>query len=76
MGQTSEGDLARFYDASGKEVPLVRGRIFIQVVPTGTSVTGRARSEALICQGVIPNDGLRSHTAHVVGMTRMRYWAP
>lgn len=53
MGQTSEGDLARFYDASGKEVPLVRGRIFIQVVPTGTSVTGRARSEALICQGVI-----------------------
>ena len=32
-------DLTRFYDTSGKEVTLVRGRIFIQVVPTGTKVT-------------------------------------
>jgi hypothetical protein len=31
--------LTRFYDADGNEVPLVRGRIFIQVVPTGTDVT-------------------------------------
>jgi Protein of unknown function (DUF3048) N-terminal domain/Protein of unknown function (DUF3048) C-terminal domain len=33
------GDLTRFYDASGNEITLVRGRIFIQVVPTGTNVT-------------------------------------
>ncbi|HYM82867.1 MAG TPA: DUF3048 domain-containing protein [Candidatus Dormibacteraeota bacterium] len=33
------GDLTRFYDANGKEITLVRGRIFIQVVPTGTNVT-------------------------------------
>ena len=26
------GDLTRLYDASGKEIPLVRGRIFFQVV--------------------------------------------
>ena len=31
--------LTRFFDADGKEIPLVRGRIFIQVVPTGTNVT-------------------------------------
>jgi hypothetical protein len=31
--------LTRFFDADGNEVPLVRGRIFIQVVPTGTNVT-------------------------------------
>jgi hypothetical protein len=31
--------LTRFFDAQGAEVPLVRGRIFIQVVPTGTKVT-------------------------------------
>lgn len=31
--------LTRVYDAAGKEIPLVRGRIFIQVVPTGTKVT-------------------------------------
>jgi hypothetical protein len=31
--------LTRFYDTDGNEVPLVRGRIFIQVVPTGTDVT-------------------------------------
>jgi len=40
--KASVGDLTRFYDASGKEVPLVRGRIFIQVVPTGTKVTYQA----------------------------------
>jgi Protein of unknown function (DUF3048) N-terminal domain/Protein of unknown function (DUF3048) C-terminal domain len=34
-----QGDLTRFFDASGKEISLVRGRIFIQVVPTGTKVT-------------------------------------
>ena len=33
------GSLTRFYDAAGTEIPLVRGRIFIQVVPTGTRVT-------------------------------------
>ncbi len=40
--KASDGDLTRFYDASGKEVPLVRGRIFVQVVPTGTNVTWKA----------------------------------
>ena len=29
----------RVYDADGKEIPLVRGRTFIQVVPTKTKVT-------------------------------------
>ena len=32
-------DLTRLYDASGNEIPLVRGRIFVQIVPTGTKVT-------------------------------------
>ena len=40
--KTSVGDLTRFYDASGKEISLVRGRIFIQVVATGTKVTWKA----------------------------------
>ncbi len=31
--------LTRLYDSSGNEIPLVRGQIFIQCVPTGTSVT-------------------------------------
>ena len=31
--------LTRFYDAAGAEIPLVRGRIFIQVVPMGAKVT-------------------------------------
>ena len=31
--------LTRFFDAQGVEIPLVRGRIFIQVVPTGAKVT-------------------------------------
>ena len=33
------GALTQLYDAAGKEIPLVRGRIFFQVVPTGTKVT-------------------------------------
>lgn len=40
--KSDTGDLTRFYDASGNEVPLVRGRIFVQVVPTGTNVTFKA----------------------------------
>lgn len=38
------GSLTRFYDASGKEIPLLRGRIFIQIVNLGTNVTYRAQS--------------------------------
>jgi hypothetical protein len=38
-----KGDLTRFYDKAGKEISLVRGRIFIQVVPTGTKVTYDAK---------------------------------
>lgn len=38
------GDLTRFYDAAGKEIPLVRGRIFIQVVSSGTNVTYDAKT--------------------------------
>ncbi|MBI2775691.1 MAG: DUF3048 domain-containing protein [Chloroflexi bacterium] len=34
-----KGALTRFFDASGAEVSLNRGSIFIQVVPTGTKVT-------------------------------------
>jgi hypothetical protein len=34
-----QGGLTRFYDKAGNEISLVRGRIFIQVVPTGTKVT-------------------------------------
>ncbi len=36
--------LTRFYDEDGEEIPLVRGRIFIQVVPTGAKVTYKAKS--------------------------------
>ncbi len=36
--------LTRFYDADGKEISLVRGRIFIQVVPTGAKVTYKAQA--------------------------------
>ncbi len=35
----NDTDLTRLYDASGQEISLVRGRIFIQIVPTGTKVT-------------------------------------
>ncbi len=33
-----------FYDADGKEITLVRGPIFIQVVPTGAKVTYDAKT--------------------------------
>jgi hypothetical protein len=33
------GGLTRLYDANGLEVALVRGRIFVQVVPPGTKVS-------------------------------------
>lgn len=33
------GGLTRLFDANGLEIALVRGRIFIQVVPTGTKVS-------------------------------------
>ena len=36
--------LTRFYDADGKEISLVRGPVFIQVVPTGTDVTYDAKT--------------------------------
>jgi hypothetical protein len=34
--------MTRVFDASGTEIPLVRGRTFIQVVPLGTRITYRA----------------------------------
>ena len=34
--------MTRVFDASGAEIPLVRGRTFIQVVPLGTRITYRA----------------------------------
>jgi hypothetical protein len=37
--KTSNAALTRIYDSSGKEIPLVRGQIFIQSVPIGTAVT-------------------------------------
>jgi hypothetical protein len=37
--KTSNTALTRLYDSSGKEIPLVRGEIFIQSVPIGTAVT-------------------------------------
>lgn len=37
--KTSDTALTRFYDKSGKEISLVRGEIFLQSVPIGTSVT-------------------------------------
>jgi len=41
--KASAADLTRFYDAAGTEITLVRGRIFIQVVTTGTKVTYEAQ---------------------------------
>ncbi len=38
----SAAALTRFYDGAGKEIALVRGRIFIQVVTTGADVTWSA----------------------------------
>ncbi|MGH2466458.1 MAG: DUF3048 domain-containing protein [Candidatus Limnocylindrales bacterium] len=40
--KANTGALTCFYDASGQEIPLLRGRIFIQIVQTGTRVTYRA----------------------------------
>ena len=40
--KASAGDLTRVYDAAGTEIPLVRGRTFFQVVPTGAKVTYRS----------------------------------
>jgi len=37
--KADNGALTRLYDSAGAEVPLVRGRIFFQVVSTGTNVT-------------------------------------
>ena len=34
-----DGGPTRFFDADGKEIPLVRGRTFIQSVPPGTKIT-------------------------------------
>lgn len=31
-------DMMRFYDASGKEVALVRGQVFVHILPTGNKV--------------------------------------
>ena len=39
--KTSNIALTRFYDSSGAEIPLVRGQIFMQVVPIGTAVTAK-----------------------------------
>ena len=36
--KTSDTALTRFYDASGKEIPFVRGEIFMESIPTGTEV--------------------------------------
>jgi hypothetical protein len=37
--KTTNAALTRFYDSKGKEIPLVRGEIFLQSVPPGTKVT-------------------------------------
>ena len=37
-------DITRLFGTDGKEIPLVRGRTFFQVVPTGTKVTYKAAS--------------------------------
>jgi hypothetical protein len=37
--KTSNTALTRFYDSSGKEIPLLRGEIFIQSIPTTYKVT-------------------------------------
>ena len=40
----SAGDITRLIGVDGKEIPLVRGRTFFQVVPTGTKVDYKAAS--------------------------------
>ena len=42
--KADQGALTRFFDAAGKEITLVRGRTFIQVVASGTKVTFDAKS--------------------------------
>ena len=42
--KSTADDLTRFFDADGTEITLVRGRIFIQVVPLGANVTYDAAS--------------------------------
>jgi len=37
--KTSTSAVTRLYDASGAEIPFVRGQIFMQSVPVGTAVT-------------------------------------
>jgi len=37
--KTTNTALTRFYDTSGKEIPFVRGEIFMQSIPPGTAVT-------------------------------------
>lgn len=37
--KTSHTALTRLYDSSGNEIPLVRGEIFMQSIPPGTTVT-------------------------------------
>lgn len=44
--KASDGDITRLFDSDGKEIPLVRGRTFFQVVPTGTKVTYKAGTGA------------------------------
>ena len=39
--KASVGDLTRLFDAAGTEIPLVRGRTFFQVVPTGTKISAQ-----------------------------------
>ena len=34
----TEEDMMRFYDGSGAEVKLVRGQVFVEVLPTGNVV--------------------------------------
>jgi hypothetical protein len=38
-----DGGLTRFFDPAGTEVTLVRGSVYVQVVPTGTKVTFSTR---------------------------------
>ena len=32
-------DMIRFYDQSGQEVELTRGKVWVEVLPTGNNVT-------------------------------------
>lgn len=35
----TDEDMIRFYDGAGKEVPLVRGQVFVHILPTGNEVS-------------------------------------